>query len=224
MKRDHILLLVVAIVGCMASSCNKDDEKQRINFTANTNTWYRFSPTTPAPITVGGSNFTTFAYVPGGGTGTATEMGNVTTFFNQLAYTTDATVPQPLPEGSVTASVSMVPNFPVVGAPLPLIQPGDFSGLTAANAWLQVPATDGSGRNINTIIYNAAGDAIFTSYITSSTIVPASATRFNFSGKLAVVGGRGKFANATGEMDFNGFFNPQNPNDAGFNMTGVVEY
>jgi hypothetical protein len=54
--------------------------------------------------------------------------------------------------------------------------------------------------------------------------VPASATRFNFSGRLAVVGGRGKFANATGEMDFTGFFNPQNPNDAGFSVSGLLEF
>ncbi len=225
MKQTNIAIAVLfAAMFLGLSSCKKNGGKTRKDFTLTSNTWYRFSPTTPATLNVGGTNFTTFAYVPGGGTGSATELGNINMFFNQLAYTSNASVPQPLPEGSVTAPVSLIATFPVLGAPLPLIQPTDFAAFGAANVSLQVPATDALGRNINTVVYNASGEAIFTSYITASTIVPVSATRFNFSGKLAVVGGRGRFASATGEMDFTGFFNPQNPNDAGFNTSGWIEY
>jgi hypothetical protein len=150
-------------------------------------------------------------------------MGNVNTFYNQLAYTSDINVPQPVPEGSVNASVSLVTSFPILGAPLPLIQPNDFSALTSVNSSLQVPATI-DGKILNAVVFNNSGDAIFTTPTSPSVIIPVSATRFNFSGKLDVVGGRGKFANATGKMDFTGFFNPSNPNDAGYSFNGMIEY
>lgn len=216
-------VILSAMVVCF-TSCDKENEKTRKAFTMTSNTWYRFSPTAPSNVTVSGTNFTGFAYVPGGGTGTATDMGSITTFYNQLAYTTNPNVPQPLPDGSIAASVSSVTSYAVLGAPLPLIQAGDFSALTTANSTFQIPATDASGKIINSIFFNSSGDAIFTANTTASTITPVSATRLNFAGKLNIVGGRGKFANATGEMDFNGFFNPQNPNEAGYGITGQIEY
>ncbi|RNI29026.1 hypothetical protein [Rufibacter latericius] len=209
----------------LLTSCEESDEgPERVFFEMTSTTWYRFSPTAPAPAVVNGTNYTSFAYLPGGGTGTATDMGSITTFFNQLAYTSDATVPQPVPVGTLPASVSLIPTLPVLGGPLPLIQAGDFAALTSADAWLQMPATDASGRVINSVIFNGSGDALFTTPTSPSIITPVSATRLNLSGKLAVVGGRGKFANATGELDLTVFFNPTNPNDAGYNVEGWIEY
>lgn len=224
MNRFCILILVSLFIIGTTSSCKKEKGKTRKDITLTSNTWYRFSPTTPAPITVNGTSYTSFAHVPGGGTGTNAELGDFNTFFNQLAYTSDVTVPQPVPEGSVPASVSLVAAYPVLGAPLPLIQTGDFSALATAQGTLQIPERDASNRVINTVFFNAGGDAIFMAATGPSIIVPASATRFNFTGNVSVAGGRGKFAGATGEFVGTGHFNPQNPNDASYSYTGWIEY
>jgi hypothetical protein len=220
----HIVPIALLFISTTLVYCKKEDEKEKKRFIMTSNTWYRFAPTPPAVVNANGTNYTSFAYVPGGGTGTATDMGNITTYFNQLAYTSDATVPQPIPLGSLDASVSIVTTLPVPGGPLPLVQVNDFAGMTTANSWLQVPAKDASGKVINAVVFNASGDAIFTSPTSPSIVTPVSATRLNFAGKLAVAGGRGAFANATGEMDFTGFFNPQNPNDAGYSFEGWIQY
>lgn len=224
MKRSCILFLLSGLIISMATSCKKESGKTRKDITLTSTTWYRFSPNTPSAVTVNGTNYTSFAHVPGGGTGNNAELGNFNTFFNQLAYTSDATVPQPVPEGSVPASVSLVAAYPVLGAPLPLIQTGDFSALAAAHTTLQIPAKDAANRVINTVFFNSGGDAIFMVASGPSVIVPASATRFNFTGNASVAGGRGKFANATGEFVGTGYFNPQNPNEASHSYTGWIEY
>ncbi len=218
------IFLPIFILGLLTSCEDSDDESERVYFEMTSTTWYRFSPTAPAPAVVNGTTYTSFAYLPGGGTGTATNMGNINTFFNQLAYTSDATVPQPVPVGTLPASVSLIPTLPVLGAPLPLIQAGDFNALTSANTLLQIPPSDGSGRVINSVIFNSSGDALFTTPTSPSVITPVSPTRLNLTGKLTVVGGRGKFANATGDLDLTVFFNPTNPNDAGYNVEGWIEY
>lgn len=217
-------IVIGSLSSCEKSVVNETLESKRKPFKMTSNTWYRFSPTTPNPVNVNGTDYTGFVHVPGGGTGTATDMGKITLFFNQLTYTGNANVPQPLPLGSVSAPVSLISSYPVLGAPLPLIQAGDFDAFDKANQWLKTPAKDASGKVINVVIFCSNNDALFIANTSPSIITPVSATRLTFAGKLTIAGGRGKFANAKGDMDFTGFFNPQNVTDAGYVIEGWIEY
>jgi hypothetical protein len=226
----RLIAMFMALIIGFLSSCEKIGYDQtlvtskRKPFKMTSETWFRFSPTTPSTVNVNGTDYTSFVHVPGGGSGTATEMGKIKLFFNQLTYTADASVPQPLPLGSVSASVSLISSYPVLGAPLPLIQSGDFDAFDKANKWLKVPAKDASGKVINAVIFCSNKDALFIANTSPSIITPVSPTKLTFAGKLSIVGGRGKYANATGDMDFTGFFNPQNANDAGYVIEGWIAY
>ena len=229
MKKTLLLsnqLLCIFAVSTFLVACQKQESEktQRRAFKANLDTWYRIAPiTTPSPVTVGENSFMTFAYVPGGGEGNATHMGNVKTWFNQLAYTDDLTAQPPQPRGSVSAAAIDAANYPVIGLPLPLIQPGEFSGLTALISAYNIPASI-NGKMITSFLYNTKGDVVFISNSTPSIITPASPTRNDFAGKALIVGGRGKFLNATGEVDFTGWFDPTNPNNATYNVDGWISY
>lgn len=162
-----------------------------------------------------------FSYFPGGGTGQNSLLGNSTTYFNQLVYGTSAEAP---PMGSVGAAVSDVPGYPVLGAPLPLIQGGDFDELATAISKFNIPASV-YDHIINQVLYNQHGDAIFGSAITGSeSTFPVSQTVVGFKGKGIITGGRGKFRYAIGEYEFDGYFNVVNANDAAFNMKGWIGY
>jgi hypothetical protein len=189
-------------------------------FKASTSTWYRISPIAPTPVEIGGIVYTLFAQVPGGGQGNATHMGNIKTWFNQLAFSASEL---PVPAGSLVASVVDVIYYQVVGAPLPLIQAGDFDGLAAANVLLNIPA-EVNGRMVSSLFYNDKGDAVFLSNSTVSTITGGSPSRNEFGGKALIVGGRGKFLHASGEVDFSGYFNPGDPNDAAYGVDGWISY
>ncbi len=187
----------------------------------NAKTWYRISPTTPAPVP-GMPGQLSFANVPGGGAGTATQMGNVGTWFNQLAYSSNGQQP---PAGTIAAPLLDAHNYPVLypGAPLPLIQPNDFAPLAIIINWLQLPA-EVNGHVVWSVLYNHRGDAVFLSTTTASTAVVESETRINFCGEGIFVGGRGKFENATGTYHFSGFFNPRDANDAGYSIDGSITH
>jgi hypothetical protein len=201
------------------TSCEHEVSKKP--FQVREKTFYRISPKMPEPIVINGVSYVGFAFFPGGGTGTATHMGNIKTFFNQQVYS--ASVEQP-PLGSVGAPVKDVPAYPVIGGPLPLIQKGDFAELATLNATLQIPSSV-NGKIINSVIYDTKGDAIFTSSINGiGATFPLSETRVGFTGKALIVGGRGKFANAVGEIDFSGSFSLVNPNDADYNADGWISY
>ncbi len=190
-------------------------------FKMTSETWYRISPTVPAAVP-GIPNHLSFANVPGGGTGNATHMGHILTWFNQLAYSPNGQNP---PSGTVAAPVLAAINYPVLfpGAPLPLIQPGDFEPLATANSWLNIPAVV-DGYYVWTVIYNDKGDAVFLSATSASTTIIESPTRINFSGEGRFAGGRRKFENATGTYQFTGYFNPQDANDAGFSVEGAITF
>jgi hypothetical protein len=223
MKPSSIIrLLTVLFTGSLfLSSCEHDHDIHKRPFEVKTKTWYRISPTTPAPIIVKGVTYAGFAYFPGGGTGQASHMGNCTTYFNQLTY---GTSPEAPPAGSVGAPVKDVPGYPVTGAPLPLIQAGDFNALSSAISSLHIPATVYE-KIVNTVLYNNKGDAIFISAITGSgATFPISEIKVGFNGKALITGGRGKFRNAVGEIDYNGYFNVANPNDAEYNADGWIAY
>jgi hypothetical protein len=81
------------------------------------------------------------------------------------------------------------------------------------------------GHVVNSVLVNQKGDAVFLAAITGSgSTFPISATVIGFNGKALIVGGRGKFGKAVGEVDYEGFFNVENANDAGFNVEGWISY
>ena len=183
--------LLLALLTTLLFSCSKqfdaDSRQQEIALQSNpsnashqttrpfkvsTSTWYRISPVPPTSVEIGGITYTAFANVPGGGHGNATHMGNVDTWFNQLAFSASEL---PIPAGSLVAPVVDVINYPVLGAPLPLIQAGEFAGLAKAIVALNIPA-DVNGKIVTSVFYNKKGDAVFLSNSTVSAIRPGSAT------------------------------------------------
>jgi hypothetical protein len=172
-------------------------------------------------LVVNGITYAGFAYFPGSGSGNVSHLGNATVYFNQLTY---GTAPDAPPAGSVGAPVKDIPGYPVTGAPLPLIQAGDFTGLSSLIALLNIP-TSIQGKIVNTVLSNNKGDAIFLSAITGSgATFPLSPTKIGFNGKALIVTGRGKFRYAAGEVDYNGYFDVVNANDAAFNADGWINY
>jgi hypothetical protein len=170
---------------------------------------------------VNGTQYVAGAYFPGAGSGTATYMGNVVFYFNQLTYAASEGAP---PAGSVAAPVIDILSYPVTGAPLPLIQQGDFTQLVTLKTSLQIPA-EAYGQIVNGVLVGKNGDAIFTSAITGSgSTFPISQTRIGFNGKALITGGHGKFKKAVGEIDYEGSFNLTDPNDADYNADGWINY
>ena len=212
-------LLLLVTLSLTFTCCKKDLHKKP--FEVRTKTRYRVSPVTPAPLVINDTTYVGFAHFPGGGTGTATYMDTVTTFFNQLVYGTSPDAP---PAGSVAAPIADVPGYVVTGAPLPLIQASDFAGLTTLTTVLDIPA-DVNGKIINQVISNETGDAVFVSAITGSgTTYPISETQVGFNGNALIVGGRGRFAHAEGEVAYSGYYNITNANDAAYNAAGWIRY
>ena len=222
-KNDFWFIKMIAIIffgAVLFSSCNKPDY-HRSPFKANTKTFYRVSPTAPVPVNVNGSTFVGFAYFPGSGSGNATHLGNCAIYFNQLVYGTASDAP---PAGSVAAPVADVSGYFITGAPLPLIQAGDFTSLADAVSSLHVPS-QAYDKIINTVFDNGKGDAIFVSAITGTGgTFPVSSIIVGFNGKALIVGGRGKFQYATGEIDYDGYFNIADANDAAYNANGWISY
>lgn len=214
------IILLFTLSAYLFSSCNKADLHKK-PFEAQTKTFYRVSPTTPVPVDVNGTIFVGSAFFPGSGTGHATHMGSCTFYFNQLVYGTASDAP---PAGSIAAPIADVPYYPVTGAPLPLIQAGDFTNLASAIFSLNIPSQL-YDKIINGVFNNGKGDAIFISAITGSgSTLPISATLVGFNGKAIIVGGRGKFLHAVGEIDYNGYFNVTDANDAEYNAKGWIDY
>jgi hypothetical protein len=212
------LLVVFSALLLVLGSCKQDIDRKP--FKVHEQTWYRIAPIPPVDVMVNGTAYVGTSFFPGGGTGNATHMGNIRNYFNQLVYSSSY---EGAPLGSVAAPVRNIPSYPFLG-PLPLIQPGDFTELAALNTSLQIPETI-QGKIVNSVIYNKKGDAVFTSSITGiGGTFPISATRIGFNGKALIVGGRGKFANAVGEIDFQGSFSLTDPNDAEYSAEGWISY
>jgi hypothetical protein len=216
------LLTSLLVISFCLSSCDKDHDIKKRDFEAKFKTWYRVSPLAkPVPIEVNGTSFAGFAHFPGGGTGHNSLLGKSSTYFNQLVY---GNAPDAPPAGSVSAAVKDVPGYFVTGAPLPLIQAGDFNELASAISSLKIPASV-YDNIVNQVFYNHKGEAIFTSSITGSGgTFPISQTVVGFNGKGIITGGRGKYKHAVGEFEYSGYFNVTNANDAEYNMKGWIGY
>lgn len=85
-------------------------------------------------------------------------------------------------------------------------------------AAFNVPATVGS------IVFDDKGNSVWFRVVGSTQATPVSPTRVNFTGTNNIVGGTGKFAGATGQVTINGYFNPQNQQDASFWQNGWISY
>ncbi len=179
----------------------------------------RINPIAPVKLEAP-AGMTAYANAAGSGKGVATDMDSITNWFNQLVYSPTGANP---PAGTAVAPIADAVNYPVLGAPLPLIQAKDFDALREANVWLNIPVSV-DGMIVNSVIYNDKKDAIFTSLTTDSKLEPVSATRVNFTAQGKFVGGRGKFANATGTYTQTGFFNPDNFDEAGYVIEGTISY
>lgn len=134
------------------------------------------------------------AWYPGGGSGNLTIIGNCKTFFNQYA----TIGPSGLQSGF--APVNM------------------FFSAELAAAGITIPNT------ISTIFFNDKAQSIWGTTVGTGSTTPVSATRVEFTTNLSIAGGTGRFENATGDFVINGYFNPQNPQDAGFDVDGRITY
>ena len=190
-------------------------------FKMSAKTWYRVTPTALADVP-GLQGQLAFANIPGAGSGTATNMGNVGMWFNQRAFSPNGQNPQ---AGTVAAPLAEACTYSETakGGPLPALQPDDLRTLHTLNNWLQIPATV-SGKLVWFVVYNQGGDAIFLSRSTPSFDVNESATRTSFTAEGTFVGGRGKFENASGTYQLTGFYNPEDPNDGGIIIDGEISY
>jgi hypothetical protein len=228
-KRWVVLSLLAAV---SFSSCEKEVENKMVQtvadevshvvdkpFKMTSDTRPRINPFQPKPLN-GHAGMLAYANAVGSGTGEATHMGKIRNWFNQVVFSPTGADPA---TGTSLAPVIDALKYPVLGAPLPLIQAGDFDDFKKANEWLKVPASV-KGCIVNSVIYCEKGDAIFTSLTTDSQLTFISPTRINFIAKGKFVGGRGKFAGATGNYTQTGFFNPQNFNEAAYNIEGTISY
>lgn len=77
--------------------------------------------------------------------------------------------------------------------------------------------------SVNSIVLDDKGNAVWFHLLYSQT-TPVSPTRIEFHGESDIVGGNGKFAGATGHVTLNGYFNPQDQQDASFWNNGWIKY
>ena len=138
------------------------------------------------------SPYVSLANLVVGGNGNATAMGAVSSYANTLSYSTDPKAP---PAGAIGAPVD-IPTYPVLGAPLPLIQPGDFAAVPGIVSAFHIPGNV-LGNTINLVLYNNKGDALFLSNVpgtgTSSIVSP---TVGGYTNKTIILGGAGRFVHA----------------------------
>jgi hypothetical protein len=69
------------------------------------------------------------------------------------------------------------------------------------------------------IYFDKQGNSIWAQAIGTISITPVNATQVMFSGDAEILGGTSRFANATGRFTFSGYFNPQNTNEVGVEVT-----
>lgn len=77
--------------------------------------------------------------------------------------------------------------------------------------------------NVSSIVFDKKGNSIWFRLM-SNTTIQESDIRVNFTGDVDIVGGTGKFEGATGKVKLSGYFNPQNPGDAGVSNVGNIVY
>ncbi len=135
------------------------------------------------------------AWYPGGGSGHVTHIGNARCFFNQYVPFTP-------------------PNFSSVAAPVTMF----FNAELIAEGYPGVPET------VSSIVYDTKGNSVWFQAVGGTSVTQTSPTHIAFTGTLNVIGGTGKFEAASGEVAISGYFNPQDQQDAGFDLNGWISY
>jgi hypothetical protein len=215
------ILFIALTAAFLFTSCKRDQPVINQHIKLSITTWYRVSPTAPTPVVVNGVTYVSLANLVVGGDGTAATMGKFKSYANTLAYGTDA---EASPSGSIGAPVTEIPGYPILGAPLPLIQTGDFDAVPAVLADFHVPASV-QGNVINLVLYNDRGDALFLSNIPGTgTSTPVSATVGGYTNETLILGGAGKFIHAIGKLDNSGQFSFIAPYDGQDNYEGWISY
>jgi hypothetical protein len=78
---------------------------------------------------------------------------------------------------------------------------------------------------VTVIMFDKQGNSIWANGGTAIPVTPVSATRVLFEVNAQVIGGTGKFTNATGHFEGTGYFNPEDTDDVGLEMqNGVIVY
>lgn len=78
---------------------------------------------------------------------------------------------------------------------------------------------------VSIIMFDKQGNSIWASGGNLITITPESATKVLFDFPAQIVGGTGKFANATGQFEGSGYFNPQDMEDVSLVIeNGTIVY
>jgi hypothetical protein len=78
---------------------------------------------------------------------------------------------------------------------------------------------------VTIFIFDKQGNSIWGNGAGTLPVTPVSETRVLFSGPIDIIGGTGKFANASGSFRISGYFNPQNRQEAALEITdGTIEY
>jgi hypothetical protein len=91
-----------------------------------------------------------------------------------------------------------------------------FASQLVAAGYTDIPPS------VSTIIYDDKGNSIWFHH-TSITSIPVSPTRVNILVTQDIIGGTGKFTNATGQVTLNGFFNPQDLKSSSWE-NGWIQY
>lgn len=134
------------------------------------------------------------AWYPGGGSGNATHMGNAQIYFNQYVPFNP-------------------PYFSSVHAPVNLFFATELSAAGLGSL----------SNDVSSIVFDGKGSSIWLHQASNAT-TPVSDSRIEFTGTSAIIGGSGKFEGATGEVNLQGYFNPQNQQDAAVSSDGWIMY
>lgn len=134
------------------------------------------------------------AFYPGTGVGNSTHMGKSLTFINQFAQFT--------PEGLVT-----------IAAPVNNI----FARELAAIGLKDIP------EEVSSITTDGKGNSVWFKSISNQVVINLTGDRADFNAKVKIIGGSGKFVNASGSGDVVGFFNPSTGQGAS-TIQGRISY
>jgi hypothetical protein len=92
------------------------------------------------------------------------------------------------------------------------------------NAELTAAGYPGIPSNVQSITFDTQGNSVWFLGNGNTVQNPVSPTRIEFTGTSTIVGGTGKFEGATGQVTLNGYFNPQNQQDASSWQNGYIIY